>query len=72
MQTPPSEDSMHYGFIHSRRNMGRDEFSISLYFHSLGAIKDEWEMLCDPVLHKERHKIENIFGTLKDWRRIHF
>jgi len=25
----------------------------------------------DPVLYKQRHKIENMFGRLKDWRRIH-
>ena len=23
------------------------------------------------VLYKQRHKIENMFGCLKDWRRIH-
>jgi transposase len=23
------------------------------------------------VLYKQRHKIENMFGRLKDWRRIH-
>ena len=25
----------------------------------------------DAVLYKQRHKIENMFGRLKDWRRIH-
>lgn len=25
----------------------------------------------DPTLYKKRHKIENMFGRLKDWRRIH-
>ena len=25
----------------------------------------------DRVLYRERHKIENMFGKLKDWRRIH-
>ena len=25
----------------------------------------------DPVHYKKRHKIENMFGRLKDWRRIH-
>ena len=25
----------------------------------------------DPALYKRRHKIENMFGRLKDWRRIH-
>jgi putative transposase len=25
----------------------------------------------DPVLYKRRHKIENMFGRLKGWRRIH-
>ena len=25
----------------------------------------------DPVLYRKRHKIENMFGRLKDWRRIH-
>ncbi len=25
----------------------------------------------DKTLHKQRHKIENMFGRLKDWRRIH-
>ena len=25
----------------------------------------------DKLLYKKRHKIENMFGKLKDWRRIH-
>lgn len=25
----------------------------------------------DPVLYRQRHKIENMFGRMKDWRRIH-
>lgn len=25
----------------------------------------------DPVRYRKRHKIENMFGKLKDWRRIH-
>lgn len=25
----------------------------------------------DKVLYRQRHKIENMFGKLKDWRRIH-
>ena len=25
----------------------------------------------DPALYRKRHKIENMFGRLKDWRRIH-
>ena len=25
----------------------------------------------DPVLYRQRHKIENMFARLKDWRRIH-
>ena len=25
----------------------------------------------DPALHRQRYKIENMFGRLKDWRRIH-
>ena len=25
----------------------------------------------DRMLYKQRHKIENMFGRLKDWRRIH-
>jgi transposase len=25
----------------------------------------------DTVLYRRRHKIENMFGRLKDWRRIH-
>jgi transposase len=25
----------------------------------------------DPALYRERHKIEIMFGRLKDWRRIH-
>ena len=25
----------------------------------------------DAVLYRQRHKIENMFGRLKDWRRIH-
>ena len=26
---------------------------------------------CIPSLYRQRHKIENMFGRLKDWRRIH-
>lgn len=25
----------------------------------------------DAVLYRQRHKIENMFGRLKDWRRVH-
>jgi transposase len=25
----------------------------------------------DPVLYRQRHLVENMFGKLKDWRRIH-
>jgi transposase len=25
----------------------------------------------DPILYKQRHRIENLFARLKDWRRIH-
>ena len=25
----------------------------------------------DPALYKQRHRIENMFGRLKDWRRVH-
>ena len=25
----------------------------------------------DPALYRQRYKIENMFGRLKDWRRIH-
>ena len=25
----------------------------------------------DKILYKQRHKVENMFGKLKDWRRIH-
>jgi transposase len=25
----------------------------------------------DTVLYRQRHKIENMFGRLKDWRRVH-
>jgi transposase len=25
----------------------------------------------DTVLYRQRHKIENMFGRIKDWRRIH-
>ena len=25
----------------------------------------------DTVLYRQRHKIENMFGKIKDWRRIH-
>ena len=25
----------------------------------------------DAILNKQRHKIENMFGRLKDWRRVH-
>ena len=29
------------------------------------------QILHDPVLYRKRHKIENMFGKIKDWRRIH-
>lgn len=25
----------------------------------------------DKILYRQRHKIENMFGKLKDWRRVH-
>ena len=25
----------------------------------------------DAILYKQRHRIENMFGRLKDWRRVH-
>ena len=25
----------------------------------------------DPILYRQRHRIENLFARLKDWRRIH-
>ncbi|MSO67268.1 MAG: transposase, partial [Pseudolabrys sp.] len=25
----------------------------------------------DRTLYRQRHKIENMFGRLKDWRRVH-
>lgn len=28
-------------------------------------------ILHDAVLYRQRHKIENMFGKLKEWRRIH-
>ena len=28
------------------------------------------EILYDKTLYKQRHKVENMFGKLKDWRRI--
>jgi transposase len=28
------------------------------------------EVSFDPVLYKSRHKIENMFGKFKDWRRV--
>lgn len=37
---------------------------------------DEWVTAIglrpeDPVLYRQRHRIENLFARLKDWRRIH-
>ena len=29
------------------------------------------QSLTTPTLYRRRHKIENMFGRLKDWRRIH-
>lgn len=29
------------------------------------------QILHDRALYRKRHKIENMFGRLKDWRRIH-
>jgi len=28
------------------------------------------QILHDAVLYKKRHKIENMFGRIKDWRRV--
>jgi transposase len=28
------------------------------------------EIPCDKTLYRQRHRIENMFGRLKDWRRI--
>ena len=28
-------------------------------------------ILHDAILYKQRHRIENMFGRLKDWRRVH-
>jgi transposase len=25
----------------------------------------------DPILYRQRHRIENMFGKLEDWHRIH-
>jgi transposase len=25
----------------------------------------------DPILYRQRHRVENMFARLKDWRRIH-
>lgn len=33
--------------------------------------KRKTEIPFDRTLYKSRHKIENMFGKLKDWRRIH-
>ena len=29
------------------------------------------QILFDQTIYRKRHKIENMFGRLKDWRRIH-
>jgi hypothetical protein len=29
------------------------------------------QLATDTTLHRRRHKIENMFGGLKDWRHIH-
>lgn len=29
------------------------------------------QLAYDKILYKQRHKIENMFGRIKDWRRIH-
>ena len=36
-------------------------------------VEDEPQTLIphDPALYRQRHRIENMFGKLKDWRRIH-
>jgi transposase len=34
-------------------------------------IQSEGRHPYDALLYKQRHKIENMFGRLKDWRRIH-
>lgn len=33
--------------------------------------KRKTQILHDKALYRKRHKIENMFGKLKDWRRIH-
>ena len=34
--------------------------------------KKKWKVQIehDAILYKKRHKIENMFGRLKDWRRV--
>jgi transposase len=41
--------------------------------HRLHPIKDQPQRPIphDTALYRQRHKIENMFGKLKDWRRIH-
>jgi putative transposase len=33
--------------------------------------KHRFQHTYDPSLYKQRHRIENLFARLKDWRRIH-
>jgi hypothetical protein len=43
--------------------------SSSAYSAALGLVSKG--LPYDALLYKQRHKIENMFGRLKDWRRIH-
>ena len=45
--------------------------SVSYSEHHRGACSYHGGVAYDAVLYKQRHKIENMFGRLKDWRRIH-
>jgi len=52
----------------ARGPVGRDVTTVALLFNLIGK-------LCpiphDKVRYRKRHKIENMLGKLKDWRRIH-
>jgi transposase len=37
----------------------------------LGLSKKAVAIPHDTVLYKQRHRIENMFGRIKDWRRVH-
>lgn len=56
-----------YSSIRFREALSQRGISPCIPPHAKHKIQHDY----DPVLYRQRHKIENLFARLKDWRRIH-